>query len=92
VESPALEHENAYQHPELLEQIAPELRVLVQDHISKTLLNHLGKEDSHLFPMASRLLTAEEKAAIAAELEQYEPERRLACATGIWARSNQLTS
>jgi|GEM_PF-2036048 len=172
VESPALEHENAYQHPELLEQIAPELRVLVQDHIevckvletlgsspdieniqgvlrliekelsqhfvieekvvfprmaahvggvdvgpvarlleehrhirqlhaeaekllaaceqhqdehtgsllnnkmadlSKTLLNHLGKEDSHLFPMASRLLTVEEKVAIAAEMKQYGP-------------------
>lgn len=172
VESPALEHENAYQHPELLEQIAPELRVLVQDHIevckvletlgssldleniqsvlqliekelsqhfvieekvvfprmaahvggvdvgpvarlleehrhirqlhaeaveflsayeqnqdehtgsllnnkmadlSKTLLNHLGKEDSHLFPMASRLLTVEEKVAIAVEMKQYEP-------------------
>ena len=171
VESPALEHENAYQHPELLEQIAPELRVLVQDHIevckvletlgsspdieniqgvlrliekelsqhfvieekvvfprmaahvggvdvgpvarllgehrhirqlhaeaeellaaceqhqdehtgsllnnkmadlSKTLLNHLGKEDSHLFPMASRLLTVEEKVTIAAEMKQYE--------------------
>lgn len=169
--SPALEHENAFQRPDLLEQIAPELRPLVDDHIevckvlqsvgknsdvetirrtlrtierelgshfvaeekvvfprmanhvggmdvgpvarlleehehirrlhaeaeqlmaacypdgdehtisllrnkleelSHTLLNHLGKEDSHLFPMASRLLTSEEKAAIANELKAYE--------------------
>src|SRR5579875_3471938 len=155
--APPLQHENAYQHPELLQQVAPELRPLVADHIevckvlesvagpvetgaiavalrtiqreldehfvaeerflfprmaahvggsdvgpvarlleehahirrlheeatsllqaaaatkddharslltqkvedlSRALLNHLGKEDSHLFPMASRLLTA----------------------------------
>ncbi|OPG15581.1 hemerythrin domain-containing protein [Ferroacidibacillus organovorans] len=166
----ALEHENAYQHPELLKQIAPELRPLVHDHIhvcsvlhaveqsldretirttlntieqelknhfkaeenvlfprianhiggmdvgpiarlleehraisrlhkeaeelmtvdehgdeharslltnkvlelSTMLLNHLGKEDSHLFPMASRLLTSDEKAVIANELREYD--------------------
>jgi len=170
-ENQTLEHENAYQRPDLIEQIAPELRPLVEDHIhvckvlesveqssdidtirvalwtierelkshfiaeekvlfprmashvggmdvgpvarlvqehqnirnlhaeaeklmpsleqegdehvrlilrnkvaelSKMLLNHLGKEDSHLFPMASRLLTLEEKAAIASELKEYE--------------------
>lgn len=167
----SLQHENAFLHPELIEQIAPELRSLVDDHVhlcevlqsldqspnleniqiallaigqeldnhfvaeekvlfprianhvggmdmgpvarlleehrhirhlheeakellvtykqqedeqtksllrnkvvelSKTLLNHLGKEDSHLFPMASRLLTPEEKKDIANELRAYE--------------------
>lgn len=41
------------------------------DDLSRTLLNHLGKEDSHLFPMTSRLLTTEEKTAIARELGEY---------------------
>lgn len=167
----ALEHENAFMHPELMEMVAPELRPLVEDHIevcqvlesvkgdvdsekvlevlrvigkelnhhfvaeeellfpvmakhvggidvgpvarlieehqkirrlhgeaqelldiytkqendhmeallgekmkelSRSLLNHLGKEDSHLFPMASRLLTDEEKKAIAEGLPKYE--------------------
>lgn len=40
--------------------------------LSRALLNHLGKEDSHLFPMASRLLTDEEKAAVARELRAYQ--------------------
>lgn len=40
--------------------------------LSRTLLNHLGKEDSHLFPMASRLLTEDEKNAVAKELLQYK--------------------
>lgn len=47
---------------------------LVADKIqqlSASLLNHLGKEDSHLFPMASRLLSQEEKAAVANELQEY---------------------
>lgn len=39
--------------------------------LSRVLLNHLGKEDSRLFPMASRLLTPEEKAAVAVELKAY---------------------
>ncbi|HET7657597.1 MAG TPA: hemerythrin domain-containing protein [Bacillales bacterium] len=39
--------------------------------LSKALLNHLGKEDSHLFPMASRLLTQEEKNSISAKLPEY---------------------
>lgn len=39
--------------------------------LSRSLLNHLGKEDSHLFPMASRLLTAQEKTAIAKELSEF---------------------
>lgn len=34
------------------------------EELAVSLLNHLGKEDSHLFPMASRLLTDEEKAQI----------------------------
>ncbi|MCL6443808.1 MAG: hemerythrin domain-containing protein [Alicyclobacillus sp.] len=166
-----LEHENVYRHPELIEQIAPELRALVEDHmevcktlesvvhtpdqetirtalwaikgeldshfvaeeevlfprmaahvggmdvgpvarlieehahirrlhaeaeelmtaweqtgdehaqsllsekvaeLSRALLNHLGKEDSHLFPMASRLMTAEEKSVIAIELKAFK--------------------
>lgn len=170
-ENQPLEHEGVYQHPELMEQIAPELRSLVADHIevckvlesvehtpdletigialwtvkgeldnhfvaeervlfprmaahvggldvgpvarlieehahirklhleaqtllssceqmgdehlwslllnkiaelSRTLMNHLGKEDSHLFPMASRLLTAQEKAAVEKELSEFE--------------------
>jgi hemerythrin-like domain-containing protein len=37
-----------------------------------TLLNHLGKEDSHIFPMASRLLTEDEKNAVAEGLLQYK--------------------
>ncbi|KPV42614.1 hemerythrin domain-containing protein [Alicyclobacillus ferrooxydans] len=36
------------------------------------LLNHLGKEDSHLFPMAGRLLTVDEKRQVAQQLERYE--------------------
>ena len=40
--------------------------------LSRTLLNHLGKEDSHLFPMASRLFTADEKAALALALREYD--------------------
>lgn len=166
----AINHENAFQRPELIEQIAPELRPLVEDHIelckvlmsveqsadietvhdvlqiiekelkghftveeqflfprtahhvggmdvgpvarmlyehkqirqlhaeaeslmsashhgddnartllgdkiaelSHELLNHLGKEDSHLFPMASRLLTQEEKAAVSQGIKEFE--------------------
>ncbi len=44
------------------------LKVKWQD-LSRALLNHLGKEDSHLFPMASRLFTPEEKASIAVALK-----------------------
>jgi quercetin dioxygenase-like cupin family protein/hemerythrin-like domain-containing protein len=40
--------------------------------LSHSLLNHLGKEDSHLFPMASRLLTDEEKQSVAEGLPKYE--------------------
>lgn len=40
--------------------------------LTHALLNHLGKEDSHLFPMASRLMTDEEKKAIAEGLLQYK--------------------
>lgn len=47
------------------------LNAKVQE-LSRTLLNHLGKEDSHLFPMASRLLTQEEKSAVAAELAGFD--------------------
>lgn len=39
--------------------------------LATTLLNHLGKEDSHLFPMAGRLLTNEEKAIIAGGFSNY---------------------
>ncbi len=42
------------------------------DDLTLTLLNHLGKEDSHLFPMASRLMTPEEKAEIAKELASFK--------------------
>ncbi|WP_067926183.1 hemerythrin domain-containing protein [Alicyclobacillus shizuokensis] len=44
------------------------------EELSLALLNHLGKEDSHLFPMASRILSADEKQAIAEELH-YLAER-----------------
>lgn len=40
--------------------------------LSRALLNHLGKEDSHLFPMASRILSEDEKNAIAEGLLQYK--------------------
>ncbi len=40
------------------------------EELAVSLLNHLGKEDSHLFPMASRLLTDEEKAQIRQHLSQ----------------------
>ncbi|MBX6352416.1 MAG: hemerythrin domain-containing protein [Thermoflavifilum sp.] len=41
--------------------------------LAPALLNHLGKEDSHLFPMASRLLTPQEKSVIAEELKAITP-------------------
>ncbi|WP_026962664.1 hemerythrin domain-containing protein [Alicyclobacillus herbarius] len=53
------------------------LRALLWDKVEDltvALLNHLGKEDSHLFPMASRLMSEDEKAAIAEEL-QYIRQR-----------------
>ncbi len=45
------------------------------DHLNQlrsTLLNHLGKEDSHIFPMATRLLSPEDKRAIAEELGAHD--------------------
>lgn len=67
---------NLHQEAELLlsafEELGDEhVRTLLTskvEELSRVLLNHLGKEDSHLFPMASRLLTAEEKSAVAAAL------------------------
>ncbi len=38
--------------------------------LAQALLNHLGKEDSHLFPMASRLFTPEQKQAIGEALRK----------------------
>ncbi len=35
--------------------------------LTLALLNHFGKEDSHLFPIASHLMTSVEKAEIARE-------------------------
>ncbi len=174
LQTPALDHENAYMNPALVEQIAPELRPLVSDHVelckileavqkapsdglvqhalatvrqelashfvaeeellfplmakhvggmdvgpvarlleehqkirrlhteaqeifdtqlrqpdehvknlmseklrelSHALLNHIGKEDSHLFPMASRLLSEAEKQSVADGLVRYEHAR-----------------
>ncbi|QQE81001.1 hemerythrin domain-containing protein [Alicyclobacillus sp. SO9] len=40
--------------------------------LSHNLLQHIAKEDNHLFSMASRLLSAEDKHAIARELQERE--------------------
>lgn len=42
------------------------------EKLSYFLLKHIEKEDTHLFPMASRLLSAEDKTAIAKELAERE--------------------
>lgn len=49
-------------------------KLLVGDRmreLSHVLINHLGKEDSHLFPMASRILTEAELQSVAEGLQQY---------------------
>ncbi|MCL6517203.1 hemerythrin domain-containing protein [Alicyclobacillus sp.] len=43
--------------------------------LTALLWNHIEKEDNHLFTMASRILTPEEKAAVVAEMEQRERQR-----------------
>lgn len=56
-------------------QADPHAEELLKEKIielSTQLLNHLGKEDSHLFPMAGRLLTEDEKKEIVIGLERYE--------------------
>jgi quercetin dioxygenase-like cupin family protein/iron-sulfur cluster repair protein YtfE (RIC family) len=69
-------HREATQIHSLVEsQADPHAEELLKEKIielSTELLNHLGKEDSHLFPMAGRLLTEDEKKAVALELERYE--------------------
>lgn len=40
--------------------------------LARLLWNHIEKEDSHLFTMASRILTPEEKAAVGEEIERRE--------------------
>lgn len=60
---------SAYHHSD--DQHTKNLLMTKVFDLSTALLNHLGKEDSHLFPMTSRLLTDEEKSAIAKELTEY---------------------
>lgn len=43
--------------------------------LAATLLNHLSKEDSHLLPMASRILTPEERQMIASDLKRYGQQK-----------------
>jgi quercetin dioxygenase-like cupin family protein/iron-sulfur cluster repair protein YtfE (RIC family) len=45
------------------------------EKLSYFLLKHIEKEDTHLFPMASRLLSAEDKATIAKELAEREVKK-----------------
>ena len=44
--------------------------------LKELLVQHMSKEDSHLFTMASRLLSSEDKAAIARELAERENQSK----------------
>ncbi|MCL6593813.1 MAG: hemerythrin domain-containing protein [Alicyclobacillus sp.] len=63
----------AWDEPAPIQGRADIERLLTQKlrELTTLLWSHIEKEDTHLFTMASRILTPEEKAAIAMELAQY---------------------